>query len=63
MRGQIPEHLTKKMDNLNTQTKVEDRPWWGLDIMQMLWASVHCQNYVVCNEAVFAFEMVLSTAK
>jgi hypothetical protein len=29
MRGQIPEHLTKKMDNLNTQTEVEDWPWWG----------------------------------
>jgi len=36
MGGQIPEHLTKKMDNLNTQTEVEDRLWWGLDRMQML---------------------------
>jgi hypothetical protein len=37
MGDQIPEHLTKKMDNLSTQSEVEDRPWLGLDKMQMLW--------------------------
>jgi hypothetical protein len=36
MGGHIPKHLTKEMDNLNTQTEVEDRPWWGLDRMQTL---------------------------
>jgi hypothetical protein len=28
--------LSKEMDNLNTQTEVEDRSWWGLDRMQIL---------------------------
>ena len=32
MEGQIPEHLTKEMDNLNTQIEVEDQHGCGWKI-------------------------------